>query len=573
MKSQTSFFNTSVLRKNLVRFAPLWALYTVFWLLIAIVGLDGIQSEASIARSWMNNVSSLSIFNILYAGLCAVLLFGDLFKTRMCNALHAMPLRREGWLLIHSVSALLFALIPYLVVSIFVSFRLPNFLPIAAVWFAVAMLQFLFFFGLACFSIMCAGNWLGAGAVYFILNFFFLLAYGVYFYLYSPLLHGIAQDSFNIVPFVPFLFLLGNEYVNISLLRDGIIRYSQTPWIYLLVCVGIGLALWALSIVLYRKRRLECAGDFVAFRPVAPIFLVFYTMGVGVVLFMIAESMNGRAGYSFLAIGLIVGFITGKMLLEKTIRVFRLKNFIGLLVMILVVAGTMVATWLDPLGITTRIPAAKNIIGAQIYSSADEYIYQSNPVAQQRLATDPAEIEELRALHKAMIEDSFHETSDTTCDVDVVYYLSNGATCKRSYFVDVDSQLGYALEAHLSDYKQVFFTNDWDTYTDAVTGAWFEGYYGTPLILPVNENSEYYFSPAQIPGLLAALRADCDAGYMAQDWSYFRNVKEEGVCWLTIKSDISKELPGNHTDDVRRVTLHITTECVNTVAYLKTLSE
>ena len=34
MKLKTSFFNTSVLKKDITRFAPLWGLYTVFMLLV-----------------------------------------------------------------------------------------------------------------------------------------------------------------------------------------------------------------------------------------------------------------------------------------------------------------------------------------------------------------------------------------------------------------------------------------------------------------------------------------------------------------------------------------------------------
>ena len=34
MKLKTSFFNTSLLRKDLVRFAPAWVLYAVFLILV-----------------------------------------------------------------------------------------------------------------------------------------------------------------------------------------------------------------------------------------------------------------------------------------------------------------------------------------------------------------------------------------------------------------------------------------------------------------------------------------------------------------------------------------------------------
>ena len=38
MKLKTSFFNVSALKKNLTRFAPAWALYGVFMLLLILDG-------------------------------------------------------------------------------------------------------------------------------------------------------------------------------------------------------------------------------------------------------------------------------------------------------------------------------------------------------------------------------------------------------------------------------------------------------------------------------------------------------------------------------------------------------
>ena len=49
MKSRTLFFDKTVLKKNITRFAPVWALYTV--LLMMFLGIMAEGSDTSFARS------------------------------------------------------------------------------------------------------------------------------------------------------------------------------------------------------------------------------------------------------------------------------------------------------------------------------------------------------------------------------------------------------------------------------------------------------------------------------------------------------------------------------------------
>ena len=97
MKLKTSFFNLTAFKKNLLRFSPIWALYTVF-LLVVFFGTTG-QDAVYVARDVVYMIRGMAPVNLLYGGICAMFLFGDLYNSRLCNALHAFPVRREGWLL------------------------------------------------------------------------------------------------------------------------------------------------------------------------------------------------------------------------------------------------------------------------------------------------------------------------------------------------------------------------------------------------------------------------------------------------------------------------------------------
>ena len=106
MKSKTSYFNPTVFRKNLTRFAPCWGLYTVGALMGLVLLLD--SSSKHMASNLVDAVHILSLITPVYALICAQLLFGDLYNTRMCNALHAMPLRRETWFFTNVLSGFAF---------------------------------------------------------------------------------------------------------------------------------------------------------------------------------------------------------------------------------------------------------------------------------------------------------------------------------------------------------------------------------------------------------------------------------------------------------------------------------
>ena len=108
MKSKTSFFNKTVFKKNLTRFAPVMAVYT----LCLILGMMMLyQNNEEMGRTfWFASrmgecIQVMGLVNLFFAPLCAMLLFGDLYNSRMCNALHAMPMRRETLFLTNVVSA------------------------------------------------------------------------------------------------------------------------------------------------------------------------------------------------------------------------------------------------------------------------------------------------------------------------------------------------------------------------------------------------------------------------------------------------------------------------------------
>ena len=142
MKSRTSFFNTTVLRKDITRFAPVWGLYTIGLLLFLLV--PNLNWDSMDAADVMGScISTMALVNVVLGGISALLVFGDLFKTRLCYATHALPLRREGWFFTHFTAGFLFSFVPNLLLALCFLPLLQSYWYMALLWLAAMTLQYL----------------------------------------------------------------------------------------------------------------------------------------------------------------------------------------------------------------------------------------------------------------------------------------------------------------------------------------------------------------------------------------------------------------------------------------------
>lgn len=565
MKLRTSFFNFGVLRKNLTRFAPLWILYAVGEVL-GVMTLDLGEAAYRLADDLSYIMGPVAIFHTVYALLVAACLFGDLFDARLCNGLHAMPMRREGWLLTNLVSGLLFALIPAIAGGCMAAFMLREYWWVAIIWQLTSFLQFLFFFGVAVFSAMCAGKKLGMIAIYAILNFLSELIYWVATMIYEPLLPGVvlSDDWFNL--FCPLVSIAGDTYfeLTISYAQDAtkVVFEGYTPesWCYLFICVGVGAVFTVLSWLLYRKRHLETAGDFISFRPMRIFFLLAYTLAAGALLYSFGEIFGIDTNYGFLVVGILIGWFTGWMLLERTVKIFTKKALIGFAVFALLFAGSIGLTVADPLGIVTRVPMAQEIESVCLYPLQDTYMYYSTAYDSGRHVSDPEEVALVQDLHRQMLETP-ENADDEILNIELRYQLKNGFYMYRSYDVPAASETAENLRPFLSDTRSVFATNDWQQVKDSLYMV---------HVYPTGDGpSIELYDEEQMQALLAAIEADCKAGNFAQH-DYFHK-DQEYVAGIDITWEITPM--GSRSPDSRNEHVIVYADCVNTVAFLETLDD
>ena len=517
MKSRTSFFNTAVLKKDITRFAPAWGLYLTGMLLLTMTIF--MEEDAELARSIGTTLGLFSLINICYALVCGALLFGDLFNSKLCNALHAMPMRREGWFLTHVTSGLLFSIVPNLLVCLILMPRLGEYWYVAFIWLGGMTLTYLFFFGAAVLSAMCTGSRFGMTLVYGLINFLSILALWTVGFLYKPLLYGVEINGDSFIFLSPISYLCSHELRFFQLPENSMYYFYRNAingWPYVAGIAVAGVVMLVCALVLYRKRHLESAGDLITVRFLSPVFLILYALTAGMALFLFSYIFSADRDYLFLAVGIVIGFITGRMLLMRTIKVFKPSTFIGMAVMLAVLFGSIGIVKSDVLNVIFWTPEPENIRTVSIHYASDTHPYTTSK---------QSEIRELVELHSGILDQQVEDDSWRT-QVYLTYTMYDGSVITRLYPVDYAAEEGETLARMLSRPEYVLQTDDVENFVNNVNYIEVE-YYFDKFYGDTSMESFKLVTGAEARELMDAIIADCQSERMNQDYNYYNIHSDE----------------------------------------------
>ena len=190
---------------------------------------------------------------------------------------------------------------------------------------------------------------------------------------------------------------------------------------YTAICAAVGIAAAVVGLILYRHRKLESAGDFLAVRGLTPVMQTIFAVGAGVVLYLLSDLLFsiGTNAFLFLALGLVAGYFGGKMLLERRVAVFSLRSFLGLGIIALVFAGSMFITDLDPLNLENRVPEEADVVAVRLHYKRTDATF-----------TDPADIAGILDAHKTVVREKPNQGWGYGS---VVYTLKDGTKMTRYY--------------------------------------------------------------------------------------------------------------------------------------------
>ncbi len=589
MKSRISFFDATVFRKNLTRFAPCWAIYT----LCAFLALFMVAVSAShLSRDLVECAQLMCIVTPCYALLVAQLLFGDLYNARMCNALHALPLRRETWLGTNLISGLAFHLIPTGAMALAAWLLLNPFggngdCVAAWYWFAAVNLQYLCFYGIAVFSALCVGSRFAQAVVYGILNLLSALAGWLIQTIYEPMFFGVFLELDAFAWFSPMIHMIEEPFL-IANVIDGqhwSVPYSSAIlvtetrleetlvfargdgfwWYFGYAAAGIGLM--ALAFRLYRRRNLESAGDFIAVRPLEPVFLLVYSLCLGAVFHFFSDEFFNMDGPVLLYFGLVLGWFTGRMLLERTVRVFRRKNFFQAAALVGVLTLTMLAAFWDPMGIESWVPEPETVDHVTVSDS-----YYGTYGRTVHLDT-PEEIEKITQLHQRTLDAYYarladgeasygsqspvaiteeiskedYENLDISFACTLHYQLKNGQEKDRHYYVRLAGEDYQFFRQLFSSPEAVFgYDEDVEQFLQANAYVNFSNTY---------DGTENAFSTEKDRrSLYEALMADCRAGTLCQVWDF--HAGGERLFWMYLPSGETINIYADSENTLRWLRAH-----------------
>ena len=580
MKSKISFFNAGLFRSTLRRFWPLWTIHFAGWLLFLPVltlmnNFGPNRSTDFIFAICESAVFASPIIAFIMAILAAMAVFSFMYSSRSTGLIASLPVRREaifgsawlGGVFAVLASNLVIALLTFLF-SLDATINTALAFKAAFTWLGVYSMQFILFYGIASLTAVMTGSIAVLPILYIIFNF---LAVGMETIIrldFSCLIWGMSNGSFDcVLDFLsPLFYMVGSFVPDVeyntpyvadtlgSLLDRECVAVTYSHWLPTVIYCLVGLIFSAAALMVFRKRRMESAGDVVAVRCMHPVFkygvtvcsalcggLLLYT-----VLFALFESRSASVFIMILSmiIFAFIGYFGAKMLLEKSFHVFR-GSWVGFIVVCCLCAVFTLCCDLDVCGIGAYVPKEGSIKSITVY--------QRGPVE------DPAIIENYRQLHEKIVsyKDEYEHIvySDDTESIMFEYELKNGRTVSREYTLPMDDE-------NVERYYELANTPSLllERFSPSIPA---DEEHCSQAILYIGDNQIIDLTPAQaIDFYRNALLPDIKAGHKVISRTYDDII-------ATMYITFEQEIDNSRYYDSQDIVVEITTDCTECISWIK----
>ena len=442
MKLRTSLFNPTIIKNLLQRY---WVGFVAYLCLLGAVTV-GPLINALQATSWnatnvpyyasllevMENLNGVLVLNFLTVPVAAALLFSFLYSPRHTGMMASLPVKREtmyasvsaatvGGLALCNIAA---ALVMLLAEVIYGQVHLGA----IGMLFGISLLTILTFYGMAAFCCMLTGNIFAGPAVYVIFNFLTIGVEGLVTFLLQKIVFGIPNGIDFKTMFLSPIMQLGNTLVfTYERINNEAGKWIDYTWRLegvssLLIYAAVGLLFLWLGMQLYKKRRMETAGDTIAIEILKPVFRFCCMVGGGLgfaafiyeLLYQITPRIWMAAAYiaALLIVGGTLGYFISKMLIDKTVDVFR-SGWKTVLKYALCVILLLALVETDTFGYERKVPHISEVKSVTINTydgQSMEFDEEANIVA-------------ILNLHASIIRNKdFHEMENGT--MEVITYIS-----------------------------------------------------------------------------------------------------------------------------------------------------
>ena len=600
MKSGTSCFDRGLARNLWRRSWPLWAAYLAALLFLG--PLDLLRQSQRPSSAFVGGVPALSyslagtgefamFLSLLFGVIAAMAVFGFLYGSRGCGMVNSFPLTRGAVFWTCVLTGLLPLAVSELIAALLcLPFCAKGWLSpeIVLVWLGTLALSMLFFYGFAVFCAQLTGSLLVLPAVYTVLNFAVYVAEYAVRNVLSHVVYGLdAYGVSRLALFSPFVGMVGRY------------RVTYTDWPELVAVTGMGtLALYALcglalllpALALYRRRAMERAGDTVAVPALKPVFQVCMCFGTAFVFTEFVWSLPGvnaqgrqaaLAVLGLLLVGAFLGWFAARMLIDRSLRVFR-GHWRGFLLCAALLIALVGACEFDLFGYERRVPDAAEV----------------ESVVMGRELEEPENIAAAVALHRGLIANkAYHETVPAeygdwyeggedawalSRNVGLIYRLKDGRTLTRRYRILGDSETVRDPNSDLCRLEALYNSReaiqkrcsfDFELTPERVVWANLELYYPEQDGRALRPETWSLSGEEMLDLWRNGIRPDAAEGHVSReklyegdgDWDY---VNAE-LHLMAVEDPVAFEQSGNSSFLMRHMTLRFETDSAHSLAWIR----
>lgn len=438
MKSGMSCFNRTVFWKNITSTVPLSVIYVIALVLLYPLGCCRSWASGSYvyADALLNSCTTIggTFFTGIFAFAAAFFCFRYLNKTTSSYMLHSLPVSRKSLYVSNLLSGLVMGIVPFAVIYLFV---LSMSVSATAGWgsFALYLLMYLFYYGLAVVSMIVTANGLAAAALYAFLNIGIVVLEALAANLITPMLFGINYEEPYTLFLSPAIWLLRDLDSGESAATTLLHTLGSYAW----VMGVVGVAAMVAGYWFYCLRHAESAGEIVAHKATRPVFRYLVTATASLALgllfcFLLTNDIDITKTPAIMLGSLLfaafLGFFGAEMLLEKKLKVFNRRaaaGFAAFCGLLLLCIGLF---WFDVFGICSKVPEAGSVEQVELQYGARTMTFNLQ---------EEREISEIVALHESITENRAVLGSDVDqwngTRVTLTYRLKNGGSLTRSYLI------------------------------------------------------------------------------------------------------------------------------------------
>lgn len=564
MKSKKSFFNKTIFRKNVILYWPLWAVYTVFLFCMqpGVIWVYNYNANFRMDYTMMDRVrdfiSCLSMEGYIlliafFAIFYGMALYSYLYNSKSANMIHALPVDRTQLFGTNVLSGLAFLIVPQVFVAMLstivcLAYGITR-IHYLGIWLLFAMGTSIVAFSIVTFCAMFTGLLVALPAYVIIFN---LLSHWVYYLVYVVVTtFGYGVNNIGVLtsklaeltsPIFCFMGYVGiyRDYAATGELRGLGVKGVGILCVYLIVAA----VLYVLSYVIYQRRKIESAGDLITIGWVKPVFRFGAGASSGIFLGLLLRELLCAIGFGCplpvsIVLMLVVGaiaYFAADMLIHKSFRVFKKKNWMGCGVFSI----ALLVTFFGLYGVSTYyenyIPEEDSIMSARINMGYEVQL-------------DGEDAQAIVEIHKRILDqkaysENYRENGGYKYEYVSIYYdMDNGEAFRRSYEIPYEYEATLAvlkeidiLEQNPENFYRYMFGKNYDAISE-FGGGWVE----FQTLEKVEQDMDFEYenksiTQDQAEKLYQAILADVEAGTLMK-YSIYRH-----DYWQT-QTDISRYKP------------------------------